>query len=206
MPGECRDAKAKFQMFDSLLHTRYETKDGRKRAVLTSSMPFRDHFALEEHEPSQIYPHASGECPQFMSPLTSVAGLVVARMKAKLEDGRLHVVPFVLFLGWDVLHQLSGTHEFQLFGSEVSPLVPASRFGVRDAERSAFGCLRLIDLPGTRVGDSHRAAPAFGEQISGLAALNAGKHTIHLKCPVVGILVGSVLNGKENLPKNSKYM
>lgn len=94
-------------MFDSQLHTRQDTKDSRKRAVLTSSMPFRDHFALEEHEPSQIYPHASGECPQFMSPLISVAGLVVARMKAKLEDGRLHVVPFVLFLEWNVLHHPS---------------------------------------------------------------------------------------------------
>ena len=92
-------------MFDSLLHTGQETKDGRKRAVLTSSMPFRDHFALEEDEPSQIYPHASGKGPQLMLPLTSVAGLVVARVEAELEDGRLHVVPLALFPGRDVLLQ-----------------------------------------------------------------------------------------------------
>lgn len=69
MTGEYRDAKAKFQMFDSLLHAGQETKDGRKRAVLTSSMPFRDHFALKEEEPSQIYPHASGKGTQLMLPL-----------------------------------------------------------------------------------------------------------------------------------------
>lgn len=99
MTGECRDAKAKFQMFDSLLHTSQETKDGRKRAVMTSSMPFRDHFVLEEDEPSQIYPHGSGKGPQLMLPLASVAGLVVARMEAELEDGRVHVVPLALFPG-----------------------------------------------------------------------------------------------------------
>lgn len=191
-------------MFDSLLHTSQETKEGRKRAVLTSIMPFREHFALEEDEPSQIYSHASGEGPQLMLPLASVAGLVVARVEAELEDGRLHVVPLALFLGRDVLHQLAGTHGFQLPGSEVSPLVPTSRLGVRDAERSAFGRLRLIDLPGTCVGDSHRVA--LVKQVSGLAALNAGEHAIHLKRPVAGILAGPVLNGKENLPKNSKYM
>ena len=186
MSGECLDAKAKFQMSDSLPHTRQEIENGRKSVVLSSSISLRRYFALEEHEPSQIYPHASGEGPQFMPPLTSVAGLVVARMEAELEDGRLHIVPFTLFLGRDVLRQLSGTHGFQLPGSEVSPLVPASHFGIWDAERSAFGRLRLIDLPSACVGDSHCAAVALVKQVSGLAALNAGEHAIHLKCPVAG--------------------
>lgn len=179
-------------MFDSLLHTSQETKDGRKRAVMTSSMPFRDHFALEEDEPSQIYPHGSGKGPQLMLPLASVAGLVVARMEAELEDGRVHVVPLALFPGRDVIRQLSGTQGFLLPGSEVPPLAPASSFGVWDAERSAFGCLRLIDLPGACVGDSHCAAIAIVKQVPGPAALNADENAIHLKCPVAGILVGSV--------------
>ena len=63
MPGECRDAKAKFQMSDSLPHTRQEIENGRKSVVLSSSISLRRYFALEEHEPSQIYPHASGEGP-----------------------------------------------------------------------------------------------------------------------------------------------
>lgn len=54
------------------------------------------------------------------------------------------------------------------------------------AERSAFGRLRLIDLPSACVGDSHCAAVALVKQVSGLAALNAGEHAIHLKCPVAG--------------------
>ena len=55
---------------------------------------FRSIFALEDHDSSQIDPCAAGKGPQFMLPLTSVAGLVVPGVEAELEDGGLDVVPF----------------------------------------------------------------------------------------------------------------
>ena len=178
-------------MFQSLRYTSQERENSRKRTVLTANGAFRGHFALEEHE-SSIYPHTSGKSPQFMLPLASVAGLVVPGMEAKLENGCLNVVPFVLFLGRDVLHQLPGTHGLQLFWKEVAPFVLATRSRVRYAESTAFGSLGFIDLTGPRIGNPYGITPALVKQISGLAALNAGKDAVDGKCPVVGILVGSV--------------
>ena len=179
-------------MNESLRHSLKERRHGRNRAIGAPIAPFRSVFALEEDQSSQIYPRTSGQRPQLVLPLASVAGLVVPGVEAELEDGGFDVVPFVLLFLGDVLHQLSGAHRFQLLGEEVPPLVLGSVARIRYAERSASGPLGLIDLPGPRVGDSDRITVALVQQVTGLSSLNAGEHTVHFKRPVVGILVGPV--------------
>ena len=136
-------------MYTSLRDSFQESRKGRKRAVRGSRSITRSVFALEEDDSPQIDPCAAGESPQFMLALASVAGFVVPGVEAKLEDGGLDIVPFVLLLLGDVFHLLSGPHRFQLFGREVPPLVlgPVCRIG--DAERAAPGPLGLIDLSGS---------------------------------------------------------
>ena len=159
MAGGGRVEKVIIQMSDGLLHTRRETKNGRNKAVPASGSPFRIRFALEERESPQIYPHTSGKSPQLVLPLASVAGLVVPCVEAELEDGGLHVVPLVLLLGRDVLHQLSRTHGLQLLRQEVTPFVPASLPRVGDAERAAPCGFRLTLHPS--------AAPSDGTPLPG---------------------------------------
>lgn len=164
-------------MSESLRHSFEERRYGLNRAIGAPDSPFRSHLALEENQPSQIYPRTSGQRPQLMLPLASVAG---------------HVVPFVLLGLRDVVHPFPGPHRFQLLRQEVPPLVLGAVSRIGYAERSASGPLGFIDFAGPCVSNSDRISITLVQCVFAMMPLNTGEHPIHIKRPVVGALVGPV--------------